>query len=83
MRTKQTKKPMDFVEDAKQRILEHYPDVEFRVIPRGERDFTLEIYGDYPEMSSVSDCLGDMTIDTLVDHDVWIVVLGIPRTLPN
>ena len=80
MKTKQNKKPEDFVEDVKRTILDHYPNVEFRVKPRGDRDFTLEVFGDYPEMWAVSHCLGDMTIDTLVDHDVWIVVLGLPRS---
>lgn len=80
MKTKQIKKPEDFLEEVKQTILKHYPDVDFRVKRRGERDFTLEVYGDYPEMWSVSECLDYMTIDTLVDDDVWIVVLGMPRT---
>ena len=80
MKTKQRKPPEAFLEDAKAEIRENYPDVDFRVKRRGGRDFTLEVYGDYPEMWSVSECLGYMTIDTLVDHDVWIVVLGLPRS---
>jgi uncharacterized protein (UPF0332 family) len=80
MKTKQARPPQAFLEDVKAKILENYPDVYFRVKRRGERDFTLEVFGDYPEMWSVRECLGDMTIDTLVDHDVWIVVLGLPRS---
>jgi len=80
MKTK-VKKPEDLLEEHKATILANYPDVDFRVKRRGERDFTLEVYGDYPDMWEVRQCLGDMTIDTLVDHDVWIVVLCLPRHL--
>jgi uncharacterized protein (UPF0332 family) len=83
MKTRLARAPMEFVEDAKKGILDYYPDVEFRVIPRGERDFTLEVYGDYPDMWAVSHCLGDFVIDTLVEHDIWIVILGMPRVLPD
>lgn len=78
MRVKTTLEPEEIVEKARDRILESYPDVTFKVKRRNTRDFTLEVYGKYPEMWSVSDCLGDMIIDALVDDDVWIVVLGLP-----
>jgi uncharacterized protein (UPF0332 family) len=84
MKTKQTSKaPEDYVEDVKKTITEKYPDVDFKVQQRGPRDFTLRVYGDYPEMWEVGDSLGEMTIDILVDHDVWIVVLSLPRHLPD
>jgi hypothetical protein len=77
------KRPEDLLEEHKATILAHYPDVDFRVKRRGDRDFTLEVYGDYPNMWEVRQCLGDMTIDALVDHDVWIVVLGQPRHIED
>ncbi len=84
MKTRQTSKaPEQYVEDVKKKIIENYPDVDFKVQQRGPRDFTLRVYGDYPEMSEVSESLGDMTIDILNDHDVWIVVLALERHLPD
>jgi hypothetical protein len=84
MKTRQTSKaPEQYVEDVKKKIIEKYPDVDFKVQQRGPRDFTLRVYGDYPEMSEVSESLGDMTIDILNDHDVWIVVLALERHLPD
>lgn len=84
MRTKQASKaPEQYVEDVKKKITESYPDVDFKVQQRGPRDFTLRVYGDYPEMGEVSDSLGDITIDILNDHDVWIVVLALERHLPD
>ncbi len=84
MKTRQTSKvPEQYVEDVKKKIIENYPDVDFKVQQRGPRDFTLRVYGDYPEMGEVSWSLGDMTIDILNDHDVWIVVLALERHLPD
>jgi uncharacterized protein (UPF0332 family) len=84
MKTKQASKaPEQYVEDVKKKITENYPDVDFKVQQRGPRDFTLRVYGDYPEMWEVSESLGDTTIDLLNDHDVWIVVLCLPRHLPD
>ncbi len=84
MRTKLASKPPEqYVEDVKLKILDNYPDVDFKVQPRGPRDFTLRVYGDYPEMQDVSRSLGDTTIDLLNDHDVWIVILCLPRHLPE
>jgi hypothetical protein len=84
MKTRQTSKaPEQYVEDVKKKIIEKYPDVDFKVQQRGPRDFTLRVYGDYPEMSEVSESLGDTTIDILNDHDVWIVVLALERHLPD
>jgi uncharacterized protein (UPF0332 family) len=84
MRTKQASKtPEQYVEDVKKKIIENYPDVDFKVQQRGPRDFTLRVYGDYPEMGDVSWSLGDTTIDLLNDHDVWIVVLALERHLPD
>jgi uncharacterized protein (UPF0332 family) len=84
MKTKQASKaPEQYVEDVKKKIMENYPDVDFKVQQRGPRDFTLRVYGDYPEMGDVSRSLGDTTIDLLNDHDVWIVVLALERNLPD
>jgi uncharacterized protein (UPF0332 family) len=84
MKAKQASKaPEQYVEDVKKKILENYPDVDFKVQQRGPRDFTLRVYGDYPEMGDVSRSLGDTTIDLLNDHDVWIVVLALERHLPD
>ena len=84
MKAKQASKaPEQYVEDVKKKIRENYPDVDFKVQQRGPRDFTLRVYGDYPEMGDVSRSLGDTTIDILNDHDVWIVVLALERHLPD
>jgi uncharacterized protein (UPF0332 family) len=84
MKAKQASKaPEQYVEDVRKKILENYPDVDFKVQQRGPRDFTLRVYGDYPEMGDVSRSLGDTTIDILNDHDIWIVVLCLPRHLPD
>jgi uncharacterized protein (UPF0332 family) len=84
MKTKQSSRAAEqYVEDVKKKITESYPDVDFKVQQRGPRDFTLRVYGDYPEMWAISHGLGDMTIDILNDHDVWIVILGLPRHLPG
>jgi uncharacterized protein (UPF0332 family) len=84
MKAKQASKaPEQYVEDVKKKILENYPDVDFKVQQRGPRDFTLRVYGDYAEMGDVSRSLGDTTIDLLNDHDVWIVVLALERHLPD
>jgi hypothetical protein len=80
MTTRKKRAPEELVNEATRILLEHYPDLEIRVKQRGERDFTIEAFGDYPEMWQVSRCLGDMQDDALVDDDVWILVLGLPRS---
>jgi hypothetical protein len=76
---KKLRKPEELVEEARAILLSHYPDLDIRIKKRGDRDFTIEAFGDYPEMWQVSHCLGAMPTDALVDDDVWIVVLGLPR----
>jgi hypothetical protein len=71
--------PMKHVKEFKQKILAEYPDVDFKVIQRADRDFTIKVYGDYEEMDDVPEILGDAGIDLLMDEDVWIVVLGLQR----
>lgn len=81
--TTKTREPIEHVEEFKRRILAAYPDVEFKVIQRSERDFTIKIYGDYEDMDAVAEALGTAGIDLLVDEDVWIVMIGLERTLPQ
>lgn len=79
MTTKIRKKPEDYIEDVKNKMLENYPDLDFEVYKRGPRDFTIEVYGDYEDMWEVRESLGDMKARILAFHDVWIVVLPFQR----
>ena len=71
--------PAAHVEEFKRKILAEYPDVDFKVIQRAERDFTIKVYGDYEEMGDVPEVLANAGIDLLMDEDVWIVVMGLKR----
>lgn len=68
------KKPEDYVELVKNRILETYPDMEFETYKRGPRQFTLKVYGDLEDMWDVQDTLGYLKADILTERDVWIVL---------
>jgi hypothetical protein len=78
MRTK-SRHPEEYVEEFKARIVAEYPDVDFKVVKRGDNQYTLKVYGDYSDMSEVPEVLGNAPIDLLMDDDIWIVVLGLDR----
>jgi uncharacterized protein (UPF0332 family) len=73
--------PLDLVEGFKSRIRDVYSDVDFKVIQRAERDFTIKVYGDYEDMDEVVEILGNAPTDALTEHDAWIVVIGLERHL--
>ena len=66
------KRAVDYVGVIKHKILETYPDLDFQIIKRGPREFTLRILGDLEDMWDVQDAAGDLQSDILVQHDVWI-----------
>ena len=66
------KRPVDYVDLIKEKIVETYPDLDFAIIERGTREFTLRILGDLDDMWDVQDAAGDLQSDILVQHDVWI-----------
>lgn len=77
------KRPEDYVELVKDRILETYPDMEFETYKRGPRQFTLKVYGDLEDMWDVQDTLGYLKADILTERDVWIVLSPRQRSPDN
>ena len=77
VKTKQ-RDPEGCAERVKEEILRDFPDVDRTTDRRGPRDFTLDVWGvadRYEEFSKIYTLVTDM----LVEDDVWVVVLPLPK----
>ena len=82
MKTK-PRDPMECVEEVKQAILRDFPDVEIMADRRNERDFTLDVWGIEDGMRERFSETYDLVTDILIDDDVWVVVIPLPRNEPD
>jgi len=70
------KKARGFIDEIKGRLIEAFPDCEFRLIERSPKDYRLIVQGSFRDDVDVQDVLDGRTADILVDHDIWIVILA-------
>lgn len=70
------KKARGLIEEIKGRLIEVFPDCEFRLIERSAKDYRLVVRGSFRDDVDIQDVLDGRTADTLVDHDIWIVILA-------
>ncbi len=70
------KKARGFIDAIKGRLVEAFPDCEFRLIERSPRDYRLVVRGGFRDDVDVQNVVDGRTADILVDHDIWIVILA-------
>lgn len=77
------RRPRSYAEDIATVIRKAFPNADVEIYRRAPREFTIEVFDDEIDSSDVHEVLGYMQSDTLVFHDVWVVVLTQRRTLED
>ncbi len=70
------KKAKGFIDEIKGRLIESFPDCEFRRIERGPKDYRLVVSGSFRDDVDIQDVPDGRTANILIDHDIWIVILA-------
>ncbi len=81
--TTKVREPKKYVEELKSMIASARPDARIKVLERGARDFTIEVYGDDESIWDVQDVISERRSEIFCEHDVWIVVLPLDESWRN
>lgn len=73
------KKAAGFIRELKDLILAKYPDSTFEIQERSPKDYRMIVQGNFDDSLDIRDLIGCRKIDMLTEHDIWIVLLAVPR----
>lgn len=80
MVTQKTRTAEDLIEELKSTILAKFPDSEFTVYKQDDKNYRMDVVGNFGDMLDVLDLTSERATDILIDHDIYIGVIPTPRS---